>query len=145
MSSYSKASSPFMNEVRQHARFKHLSLSTERSYCYYILDFTKFHGKKHPTELAEEDVKAYLTHLAVEVQVAASTQNVSLAALLFLYSTVLERPLEQVQNVVRAKRSKRVPVVLSQAEVITVVVLMPWYSNYFTARVCALWKGCACG
>lgn len=115
--SYSPKASPFMLRVRDVIRLKHLSLATERSYCYYILAFIKFHGLKHPEEMGQEEVKAFLTHLAVSEGVAASTQNVALAALVFLYDKVLEQPLGLVQDVVRAKRDKRLPVVLSQAEV----------------------------
>ncbi len=106
-----------MTSVREVIRRKHLSLSTERSYCYYIYSFIKYHGSKHPEELGQEDVKRYLSYLAVEQEVSASTQNVALAALIFLYDMVLETPLGLVQDVVRAKRDKRLPVVLSQAEV----------------------------
>lgn len=114
---FSKEDSPFLNQVRDAIRTKHLSLSTERSYLYYIHDYIIYHDKKHPTALTREDVKTYLTHLAVDKKVAASTQNVALAALLFLYKVVLERDLGQIENVVRAKRPKRLPVVLSRAEV----------------------------
>ena len=82
-----------MNEVRRVLRLKHYSLATERSYCYYILDYIRFHDKQHPRLLGPDDVRDYLSHLATDKHVAASTQNVALAALLFLYDVVLQQPL----------------------------------------------------
>lgn len=114
---YSKSESPFLNEVRIAIRLKRFSLSTERSYLYYIHDFIVFSGKKHPRDMGQDEVRAYLNHLALSKQVAASTQNVALAALLFLYGVVLDRDLGHVADVVRAKRPKRLPVVLTRSEV----------------------------
>ncbi len=87
---YSPKTSPFLNSVREAIRVRHLARSTEQSYLYYITDFIRFHGRKHPRELGLEEVRAYLTDLAVNQNVSASTQNVALSALLFLYKTVLE-------------------------------------------------------
>ena len=110
-----------MNQVREAIRLKHYSLSTEKSYCYYVLNFIRFHDCKHPADMGAGEVKGYLTHLAVHKRVAASTQNVALAALLFLYETVLSQPLGQLAHVVRAKRSSYIPTVLSQCEVRSVL------------------------
>lgn len=77
-----------LDQVRNVARLKHLSLKTEKAYVYYIKRFILFHQKRHPTEMGGDEVRQYLTHLAVEREVAASTQNVALNALLFLYPMV---------------------------------------------------------
>ena len=106
-----------MNDVRCVLRLKHYSLATERSYCYYILDYIRFHGKRHPRLLGADEVRDYLSHLAINKHIAASTQNVALSALLFLYGTVLQQPLGNIADVVRAKRPKRIPTVLTRAEV----------------------------
>ena len=87
----------------------------------WIRRFIFFHGKRHPTEMAEMEVNQFLTHLAVHERVAASTQNQALAALLFLYDKVLNRPLGQIEGVVRARRPRRLPVVLTREEVRTVL------------------------
>ncbi|WP_206075075.1 site-specific integrase [Meiothermus granaticius] len=79
--------------MREAIRVRHLARSTEQSYLYYITDFIRFHGRKHPRELGLEEVRAYPTDLAVNQNVSASTQNVALSALLFLYKTVLENRL----------------------------------------------------
>lgn len=79
-----------LDRVRQAIRLKHFSLKTEKSYLYYIKDFILFHNKRHPREMGVEEIRAYLSHLAIERNVAASTQNVALSALLFLYRQVLE-------------------------------------------------------
>jgi hypothetical protein len=79
-----------VDQVKNVARLKHLSPRTESSYLYYIHEFILFHGKKHPKEMGVDEIRDYLTHLAVKKRVAASTQNVALCALLFLYQKVLE-------------------------------------------------------
>lgn len=77
-----------------------MSRSTEKSYLYYILDYIRFHNKRHPNEMGVDEVRAYLTHLAVQNNVAASTQNIALSALLFLYRQVLKIKLPDIDNVV---------------------------------------------
>ncbi len=106
-----------LNQVRRACRTKHLSLRTEKAYVRWTRRFVLYHGTRHPLELDEANVRAFLTHLAVERQVAASTQNQALSALLFLYTHVLERPLGELGKLVRANRPKRLPVVLTRAEV----------------------------
>lgn len=106
-----------LDQVRQACRVRHLSLRTEDSYVQWSKRFILFHGKRHPREMAETEVNAFLTHLAVEGNVAASTQNQALAALLFLYEHVLAQPLDRLDGVVRAKRPKRLPVILTRLEV----------------------------
>ena len=102
--------------VVERLRATHLSRSTERSYVGWIGRYIRFHAGKHPRDLAEPDVNRFLSHLAVDRNVAASTQNQALAAILFLYGKVLERPLGEVTDVIRARRPKRLPVVLSREE-----------------------------
>ena len=95
---------------------RHFSIRTEDAYAAWAERFIRFHGIRHPDTMSEPEVNAFLTHLAVERNVAASTQNQALCALLFLYDAVLGRPLNELQ-VVRASRPKRLPVVMSRDEV----------------------------
>ncbi len=106
-----------LDQVRTVARLKHLSLKTEKAYVQHIKRFIFFHGKRHPREMREEEIRGYLSHLAVERNVAASTQNVALAALLFLYRDVLKIKLERIEDIERARRPSRVPVVFTKQEV----------------------------
>jgi integron integrase len=120
---YSKASSPFLNKVRQVIRVKRLSRSTEQSYLHYIVQYINFHGKRHPERLGESDVQAYLSHLALDKHVSASTQNVALSALLFLYKQVIGREMANV-DAVRATRPKRLPMVFSRDEAARILVAL---------------------
>jgi integron integrase len=98
-------------------RLKHMSRRTEASYLHYIVDFIRFYSKQHPREMGVGEIRAYLSHLAMDKDVAASTQNVALSALLFLYRRVLRVELPNIENIERARRPKRVPVVFTPAEV----------------------------
>jgi integrase len=113
--------SPFLRRVRGVIRVRHLSIRTEDAYVGWIKRFILFHGKRHPAAMGEAEVAAFLTHLAVDGQVASSTQNQALNALVFLYDAVLERPLGECAGIVRAKRPQRLPVVLTPAEVARVL------------------------
>jgi integron integrase len=106
-----------LDQVRGKIRLKHYSIRTEQAYVDWIRRFILHFGKRHPRELGAAEVEAFLTHLAVEGRVAASTQNQAKSALLFLYRDVLEAELPWLDNVERAKAPKRLPVVLTQAEV----------------------------
>ena len=106
-----------LDRLRHACRVRHFSLRTEDAYAAWAERFIRFHGIRHPETMAEPEVNAFLTHLAVDRNVAASTQNQALAALLFLYEYVLDRPLDRVVGVVRANRPKRLPVVLTRGEV----------------------------
>lgn len=106
-----------LDRIRHAARLRHLATSTEKAYVHWAKRFVLFHGRRHPQDMAEPEVNAFLTHLAVREHVAASTQNQALAALLFLYAKVLGRPLERMEGIVRAKRPKRLPAVLTPDEV----------------------------
>jgi site-specific recombinase XerD len=78
-----------VDQIREVVRLKHFSPKTEKSYLYYIHDFIVFHDKKHPKEMGANEIRSYLAHWAIQKNVAASTQNVALSALLFLYKQVL--------------------------------------------------------
>lgn len=106
-----------MDEVRRTIRLKHYSLRTEQAYAGWIRRFILANGKRHPRELGAGEVEDFLSALATEGQVSAGTQNQALSALLFLYREVLRIDLPWLQNVTRAKRPRRLPVVLSQDEV----------------------------
>lgn len=109
--------SPFLDEVRNAIRVRHYSRRTEESYLMWIRRFIRFHGLRHPRDMAEPDVGRFLTHLATKEDLAAATQNQALNALVFLYKAVLERPLGEIRGVVRSKRKKKIPVVLTRDEV----------------------------
>ena len=98
------------------ARLKHLSLRTEKSYLHHIRQFILFHKKRHPKEMAVGEIRDYLSHLAIDNNVAASTQNVALAALLFLYRDVLKQDLARIEDVERARLPRRIPVVFTKHE-----------------------------
>ena len=102
--------------VRDCIRRKHYSLRTEQTYVHWIKRFIYFHGKRHPLELGESEVTAFLNHLASDRNVAAATQNQALSALLFLYKEALDRPLAWLDGLERAKRPARVPTVLTRRE-----------------------------
>jgi integron integrase len=114
----SEAKKPkLLDQVRNVARMKHLSLRTEDAYVARIRQFILFHGKRHPAQLGAEEIRAYLSHLAVSEKVAASTQNVALCALLFLYRDVLQIDLPRLEGVERARRKNNLPVVFTREEV----------------------------
>ena len=107
----------FLQQVREAIRLKHLSLHTEDSYVSTIRRFLDFHPNKTPHQLGNHDIRAYLTYLALEQTVAASTQNVARNALFFLFREVLGREMLPLEGVVPAKRPDRLPVVFTREEV----------------------------
>jgi integron integrase len=109
--------SQLIDDVRAAIRLRRFSPRTEKAYTGWIRRFVRYHGLRHPREMGADEVTAFLSHLAVQGRVAASTQNQALSALLFLYRHVLEVDLPWLDGVVRAKRPQRLPVVLSRAEV----------------------------
>jgi integron integrase len=118
-----------MERVRQAARMRHLSWRTEKSYSRWIVRYVRHHGTRPPESLGVDEVRAFLSHLATERRVSASTQNQALAALLFLYRDVLRIELPDIEGVVRARRPKRLPVVLTREEVRAVLLeLQPPHS-----------------
>jgi integron integrase len=111
----------FLETVRECIRTRHLALRTEKTYIYWIRRFLWFHELKDPRQVGSDEVGAFLTSLAVNCKVSASTQNQALAAVLFLYRDVLRLQLPWLADVVRAKRPERLPVVLTRAEIRSVL------------------------
>ncbi|HJQ70991.1 MAG TPA: integron integrase [Blastocatellia bacterium] len=105
-----------LDQVRNLIRLKHYSIRTEQAYIHWIKQFILFHNKRHPSDMAGPELTAFLSHLAVDKNVSASTQTQALSALLFLYRDVLGRPLEQLDHIHRAKSSERLPVVFTKNE-----------------------------
>src|SRR6202044_2314021 len=103
--------------MREKIRTRHLALRTEQAYLHWVRRYVKFHGRRHPRDMGAPEVEAFLSHLAVDAKVGAATQNQALQALLFLYRHVLDVELPWLENVTRASRPKRLPVVLSTTEV----------------------------
>ena len=95
-----------LEQVRDVIRLKHYSYKTEKSYINWIKRYILFHNKRHPREMGGKEIEEFLTHLAVEENVAASTQNQALSAILFLYKEVLKQDLDLQVDAVRAKRSR---------------------------------------
>jgi len=106
-----------LDQVRDAIRLKHYSYKTEQTYVGWIRRYILFHNKRHPKEMGAAEIEAFLTHLAVEKQVSASTQNQAFSAVLFLYRQVLHQDLGSSINAVRAKPSRYLPTVLTKAEV----------------------------
>ena len=107
----------FLDQLRDILRAKHYSYSTEQTYVGWVRRYILFHNKRHPQDMGEKEVEDFLTHLAVVENVSASTQNQALCALVFTYRYLLKQPLSESIDAVRAKRPKRLPVVLSVSEV----------------------------
>jgi len=106
-----------LDRVRHALQTRHYSSRTEQAYVAWIKRFIVFHGKRHPSTMGAWHVREFLSHLAVDRSVSASTQNQALSAIVFLYKEVLNQDIGWIHNVVRAKKPKRLPVVLSRAEV----------------------------
>ena len=128
----SKPKGKLLDQVRDVMRLKHYSLRTERTYCDWIERFIRFHGLRHPGEMAEVEVGEFLTALARDRNVSAATQNQALSALLFLYRQVLQQKIGWLEKVERAKKPARLPVVLTGDEVRKVLSQL-----HGTARVMA--------
>jgi integron integrase len=112
------ASKPrLLDRVREAIRTRHYSYRTEKAYVHWIKRFIFFHGKRHPAEMGEPEIGQFLSSLATDRHVSASTQNQALNGLLFLYQHVLLKHVGYVQGVLRAKRPHRLPVVLTREEV----------------------------
>ncbi|GGJ85211.1 phage integrase N-terminal SAM-like domain-containing protein [Pseudomonas matsuisoli] len=113
-----------LDQVREQIRLKHYSIRTERVYCEWVRRFISFHNYRHPVEMGASEVEAFLSNLAVARLASASTQNQALAALLFFYKEVLRQDLHWIEEVVRAKKPSRLPVVLSIEEVQWILIQM---------------------
>ncbi|MFU8890941.1 MAG: integron integrase [Anaerosomatales bacterium] len=106
-----------MDEVREALHARHYSKRTEQAYCLWVRRYIRFHDVRHPSEMGEREINEFLTHLAVEQHVSASTQTQALSALLFLYRHVLGREVGDLGGLIRARKPQRVPVVMTRAEV----------------------------
>src|SRR5262245_8950110 len=106
-----------LDRVREAIRARHYSRRTEKTYVAWIRRYILFHDKRHPVEMGPREITEFLSALAVKDKVAASTQNQALSALLFLYRAVLAQEVPWLDDLVRAKRPERLPVVLTRAEV----------------------------
>ncbi|MCX6082027.1 MAG: integron integrase [Chloroflexi bacterium] len=110
-----------LEQVSDALRAKHYSYRTEQTYIDWIRRFILFHNKRHPNEMGENEIGAFIIHLATERKVAASTQNQALSAILFLYRIVLERDLTLPKTIIQTSRPKRLPIVLTPAEALAVI------------------------
>lgn len=110
-----------MDELREAVRSRHYSRRTEQAYCLWVRRFIRFHGMRHPAEMGEREINEFLTHLAVEERVSASTQTQALSAVLFLYRYVLGRKVGDLGGVIRARKPQRIPVVMTRGEVLDVL------------------------
>lgn len=118
---HSRKPKRLMDELREALRTRHYSKRTEQAYCMWVRRFIRFHEYRHPCEMTESEVNAFLTHLAVEQHVAASTQTQALSAILFLYRYVIGYELGDLGHLARARKPQRLPVVLTRDEVARVL------------------------
>ncbi len=109
--------SRLIDQLRSAIRVRHYSIRTEQAYVQWVKRYIYFHHKRHPKEMGEKEITAFLSYLAVHRRVAASTQNQVLSAILFLYQHVLDQDLEWLHDVVRIKRPARLPTVLSRDQI----------------------------
>lgn len=112
-----KSEPRLLDLMRTELRARHYSARTEKAYCLWVRRFIVFHRLRHPSEMGEDEINRFVTHLAVDERVAASTQTQALSALLFLYRYVLGLDLGEMRGLVRARPSERLPVVMTRAEV----------------------------
>lgn len=115
------ASGRLLDLMSEELRARHYSARTEDAYLRWVRRFVRFHNLRHPAEMGEDEINAFLTHLAVEQKVSASTQTQALSALLFLYRYVFGYDVGTLEGLVRARKSQHVPVVLTRAEVRSVL------------------------
>ena len=113
-----------LDQVSDAIRLKHYSYRTEQTYNDWIKRYILFHRKRHPAEMGAPEIQAFLSHLATEKNVAASTQNQALSAILFLYKYVLLKPMDVPADLIRAEKSKTLPTVLTHAEALAVIAKM---------------------
>jgi integrase len=137
-----------LDRVREAIRARYYSRRTEKAYVHWIKRYIFFHGKRHPVEMSAAEVTAFLTALAVHENVAASTQNQALSALLFLYREVLGIELPWLDDVVRARRPQHLPVVLTREEVRAVLQRLDGVSRLMALLLYgagfACWNAVAC-
>jgi integron integrase len=124
-----------LDQVRDLIRLKHYSIRTEKSYVSWIKRFIIYHNKRHPEDMREKEIEKFLTHLAVDLNVASSTQNQAFNALLFLYREVLNIDLKNTINAVRAKKPQRVPTVMTKSEALKVIGAMDGIQKLMTMLI----------
>jgi site-specific recombinase XerD len=143
-----KTAPRLLDQLREAIRRRYYSRRTEEAYVHWVRRFIYFSGRRHPRELGEDAVTAFLSHLAVERNVAVATQNQALSAILFLYRQVLELELGWLKNVERASRLPRTPTVLSRAESsacsLNCRVRAGWSRACSMARACGSWSASGC-
>lgn len=122
----------FLSSCREKMRLQHKSIRTEKSYIRWIERFIRFHSMRHPSEMGVQEVEVFLTHLAVEEHVARATQDQAFNALCWMYRDVLETPLQGIKAV-RSKKPQKIPVVLSQAEVLELLQLIRYRPHHCLA------------
>jgi len=125
--------SPLLSTLRQAIRVRHYSIRTERAYVGWVKRFIRFNGYRHPEELGAADISRFLTWLAAERNVSASTQSQALSALLFLYANVLNRPLKDLGDMERARKPKQLPSVFTGQEVVRVLAELDGHHWLMTA------------
>lgn len=111
-----------LDQVRHAIRVKHLSYRTEQTYIHWIKRYILFHNMKNPADMSEPDVNQFLTHLAVKAKVSASTQNLALCSVLFMYKNVLKKDFDWKKGFERAKRPARLPVVFTKKEASRILI-----------------------
>lgn len=127
------SNSPFLESIRHVLRTKHYSIQTEKTYLLWIKRFILFNQKRHPVDMGEEEVSNFLSYLAVNRRVTASTQNLALCSIVFMYKHMFSRELTLLDDTVRAKAPVRVPVVLSNDEAMELInVMSPSYKLMFS-------------
>jgi len=114
-----------IDQVNQAIRVRHYSYRTEQAYVMWVKQYIRFHNLKHPQNLDESDVSKFLTHLAIDKHVAPNTQNQALNALVFLYRHVLKSPLQEIKKIKRTSGKQKLPVVLNQHEIRTLLKCLP--------------------
>ena len=113
------------DRVRDLIRLKHYSIRTEKSYLSWIMRYILFHNKRDPKEMANPEIEAFLSHLAVNLKVSAATQNQAFNAILFLYKEVLKKELDDSIDAIRAKKPKRLPTIMTKGETMKVIGAIP--------------------
>lgn len=113
-----------IDQIRDVMRVKHMSHRTEDAYIYWIMKFILFHKKRNPETMSTPEIKSFLSYLATERDVSASTQNLALNSVMFLYNQVLKKDIGSLKDIERAKRPKRLPTVFSQNEVLIILSVM---------------------
>ncbi|MFC1976219.1 integron integrase [Chloroflexota bacterium] len=126
--------SKLLEQIRHTLRVKHYAYSTEKEYINWCKRYILFHDKRHPQEMGKNEIEEFLTHLAINKNVSASTQNQAFSAILFMYKHVIEQPIEGV-DAVRAKTPERLPTVLSKQEVALVIDNIQNYTHQLIIKI----------